>query len=342
MRAARVILALGGPLVLALAAGAALVERDESGLRRPDAAELDDLHGRWAALSESERDRYRARYAELASLQPEERARITERVRRLDELARMVFGSLDPRTQERLLALDAAKRRELLREMAVDEAGAMGQRILERMSADDRARLEQASEADRLRFLVEFRRRQDQRLEESIHGMAAEIGMSEEELARLETLLPDQRRARFLEIVKRRILHLVEQRGLPEGITAQRWEHASALEPREFYLAVLRLQVDPRTRLPLGKRPPAEETGWERVRRALRPEDDHEARLELAHLSVAERRTQVRARRRAELVEILREEGLFDEALARASAQPSDAAFLAEVRNRLRAGRGER
>jgi len=334
-----VILALGSTLALAIAAR---VERDENGLSRPDAAELEDLHDRWAALSEAERDRFRARYAELASLQPEERARITERVRRLDELARMVFGSLDPRTQERLLALDGPKRRELLREMAVDEARAMGQRILERMSADDRARLEQASEADRLRFLVEFRRRQDKRLEESIVDMAAEIGMSEEELARLANLLPEQRRARFLEIVKRRILRIVEQRGLPEGITSQRWGHASALEPREFYLAVLRLQSDPRTRLPLAKRPPAEDAGWERVRRALRPEDDHEARLELAHLSVAERRTQVRARRRAELVAILSEEGLFDETLLQASRELPDAAFLIEVRNRLRAARGDR
>lgn len=327
-------LVLGVVLAVAAAAAAAL-DRDR-GLPVPDARELSELQDRWQALNEQERDRYRARYAELQGLEESAREGLAERIRRLDELARLVFRSLDAGSQERLLSLDAPKRRELLREMAIDEARAMGQRVLESLPEGDRARLEAATEADRLRFFVDFRRRQDQRLEASMTRMAREVGMSDEELARFDGLPVDQRRARFLELIKRRTLRAVEQRGLPPTISGERWGHASALEPREFYMMLLRLQDQEDMRLPLGGVPRAEESPWTCVRRMVRGDVEPERRLALAELTGPERRAALRSARRERVTEYLRaNELLAGEELGRLEAAP-DAAFFSLLREHLR------
>lgn len=328
-------------LVLAVVAvaGAALAgaafDRDR-GLPVPDARELGELEERWESLSEQQRDRFRSRYAELQGLEESAREDLAERIRRLDELARLVFRSLDESSQQRMLQLEAPKRRELLREMAIDEARAMGQRVLESLSDEDRARLEAATEADRLRFFVEFRRRQDQRLEASMDRVARELGMGEEELARFDGLLPDQRRARFLDMVKRRTLRLVEQRGLPATISAERWGHASALEPREFYLMLLRLQDHADLRLPLGPGARAEPSPWARVRRLIRGDVEPETRLALAELSGTERRAALRRARRERTTEYLRANELLPAGDMAALEAASDAAFFGLVREHLR------
>lgn len=327
---------LGPALVIAVAAAA--LDRDR-GLPVPDARELGELQDRWQSLSEGERDRFRSRYAELQGLEDSALEHLAERIRRLDELARLVFRSLDAASQQRMLQLEPPKRRELLREMALDEARAMGQRVLESLSEEDRARLEAATEADRLRFFVDFRRRQEQRLEVSMDRMAREVGMSEEELVRLDELHPDQRRTRFLELVKRRTLRAVEQRGLPAAISAQRWGHAMELEPREFYLMLLRLQDHDDLRLPLGRSPRAEESPWARVRRMIRGDVEPEKRLALADLSGPERRAALRRSRRERTTEYLRAQDLLSaEEMAELEAS-SDAAFFGLVREHLRARR---
>ena len=104
---------------------------------------------------------------------------------------------------------------------------------------------------------------------------------------------------------------------------------------------ILRLQDNEDTRLPLGKkRRPA--SPWARVRHAMSPEADPEDRLPFAHLSSAERKAEVRTRKRARVVALLRELALLDEdGLARLDRM-SHQDFFPEVRRLSHESRVER
>lgn len=326
---------IAGALLLGTAAASAVLDRDR-GLPRPAPEELVELERRWNSMSELERDRFRSRFETLEGLDPESQKRVAVGIRRLDEMARLVFNSLDTRTRGRLLGLDAAKRLELLREMAVAEARDMGQRVLANLPPADRERLENATQAERLEFLIQFRRDQDARLEQTMDAMAEEVGMGASELASLRELRPDERRVRFLELVRRRVARIVEQRGLPDSIRPEYWRRALALGPREFYLVVQRLQRNESTRLPLGRRGRPGRSPWVAVRRALVADLDPETRIELADLPPGVRDGRVRGVRRAAALDVLLREDLMDEAELEELDRHGDAAFFEELRARIR------
>lgn len=304
--------------------------------RQEPAADLGELRRRWAGLTDEERTRMRQHLAELKKLSPEERRRTEERARRLDQMSRQLWRGIDPEVRARLEKLPAAKRRQILREMVVAEASAMGRRILSKLPADERKRLESASGEERVRILLDLRRQMNERIEGTFERIAPDMDFSPQEIERLRQLPSDLRREKFLEIVKRRTLRAVELHGLPAGVSPQRWRAAAELPPDEFYLALLRLRREhPSFGLGPGPGPERErrEAGalW-RLRQSLQLDLDPQQRLALSHLSRAERRAEMRRRQRRQALQAIRSEGLLPQAMIERLERSPDQQFFTVVR----------
>lgn len=300
----------------------------------PDRAEL---RRRWEGFPEEERVRLRERFAALSELDPEERARLTERTQRLNQLSRQLYNGLDDVERRRLDGLAAGKRRELLHEMVLAEARETSRRLWNKLSANDRERLEGAGEQERLEFFTEFRRRQSKRIDRSIEDLGPEFGFSPTEMERLRGLPTDRRRQRYLEMVKRRTLRTVENRGLPAEFPAQRWAAATQLAPEEFYLAILRLRrsfpelgIARRKGAPGTPGDPSTTAAQRRLVRSLQMDLDPAERLALSHLGRAERGAEMRRLKRERVLAVIRETQLLPPAaIERLQEQPDSRFFLA-------------
>ena len=338
-RAPRLLLA---PAIVVCAAAAAWGAFDrQRGLPVPGTAELLELQERWEGLGEEEREHYRRRYVELQDLDDKARDELGERVRRLDEMARLVFRSLESSSQQRILGLDAPKRRELLREMAIDEARAMGSRLLESLPEEQRNRIEGATPNDRLALLVQMRRDQEKLLDSSVRLLAEELEFSEADMSRIESLPLDMRRARFMGLIKRRTLSVVERRGLPEGISAAQWAQAAELDPKEFYLMLQRLRDRDGLEFDLRPNRTEEVSPWAKVRRMLRGDVEPELRVELADLNERERDELIRRTRRERTMALLRSDGLLAPAELESLEACPDSAFFTRLRAYIRDARNQ-
>ncbi len=244
-----------------------------------------ELRQRWEALSEKERARLRERFAELERLSPEERDRMQRRAKRLGEIARHLYRSLDEDERAKLDQLDPDKRREVLREMAAEHARKMGQRILALLPAEDRERLLRARPEDREIFFLEFRQRQLRRLDEIIRRQAKNY-LSDAERERLAGLSQAERRAKYLDFYKRHVRHWVAEHGLPDGVTPERWKALQEMPPIVFNLAWERIRE--RQGLPSAMRPEQATPGARRLFEAYWAGEERD-RIDLEQLDPQER-----------------------------------------------------
>lgn len=326
MRAVRELLVVCTAL---LVCAAAVAHRNAEAARATE-----ELRARWAAMPEATKERMRSRYAELEQLSAPEQQTLRRRASRMDELARRVYGTLEEDERERLDGLGADKRRELLREMAVAEAQSMGERILEMLPPEDRARLESASAEDRELFFLEFDKRQRRRMDEAIEEHGPDF-LHPTDLERLRRLGPDERRGKFLEIVQRRTVRWIETTGLPEGLSERRWQVLAAMQPAEFWHAWERARDRHGFEGPIrrNRRPHAAHL----IERALKV--DPEQHLLLAELPPDERQPLLQAEKRRRVVEAVRRNKLVDEEGLSHLEGCTDAEFFLEVRQMMEASR---
>lgn len=292
-------------VVLLVSAAAVVHSRSET----PVVTE--ELRARWNSLTEGERERLREHYAEFEQLSSAEKQRVHRRAKRLDELARQVYRSLEDDVRAELDGMGKDKRRELLREMAVERAGEMGRRILTLLPPADRTRLLAASEEDREMFFLEFEQRQAKRLDRVVREYGSEF-LSEAQVARLDELGPRERRAQFLELYKRRVARWVTNRGLPESISEQRWARLLEMPPSEFRQAWERVRerygVDAPTRRSRPSGP------MQRLIAAI--QGDESEHLALSELEPEERQATLRARQRERVLAVARDlhsQGVLDD-----------------------------
>lgn len=273
----------------------------------------------------------RERFAALKQLDPEERARLTERTHRLDELSRQLYMGMEEVQRRRLDGLETGKRRELLHEMVLAEARETSRRLWNKLSAEDRARLEGAGEEERLEFFVEFRRRQNKRIDRSMEELGPEFGFSPADLERLRGMSSDHRRQKFLEVVKRRTLRVVEIHGLPPELPAQRWTFVVQLPPEEFYLAILRIRRSfPELGIPRKNDTPETTEAHRRLVRSMQIDLDPAERLALSQLGREERGAEMRRLKRERALTVIRESQLLPPAaIERLQALPDGPFFLA-------------
>ena len=207
------------------------------------------------------------------------------------------------------------------------------------LPAPDRKRLLAATPEDREVFLLDFEKRQSRRLDEAI----AELGpqyLGEQELARLNRLGSKERREKFLEIFKGRVVRWVASHGLPGGLPERRWAAMARMEPHEFRLAWDRA----RKKYGIEGLSPRKPSGEPLIRLidAIQA-DQGQARLELSDLKPRERRAQLDKRQQARVLAVaasLNAEGqLGDADLASLVEAEGTERFHAHLR-RLVAGLG--
>ena len=250
---------------------------------------------------------------------------------RLDELARQVYGSLDDGARAELDGMGTEKRRELLREMAVQRAGEMGRRILELLPPGDRSRLLAATDEDREMFFLEFEGRQARRLDKVIREHGPQF-LSDAQLERLDDLGPQERRAQFLDLYKRRVERWITNRGRPEGLSERRWTAMQGMPPAEFRVAWERVCER------YGVEGPTRRRGATGPMRRLVDaiKGDASERLALSDLEPEERQATLRARQRERLLAVARDlhtQGELDDAQVAALMAADDTQLHARLRS---------
>ena len=306
-----------------------------------------DLRKRFESLSEEQKQALRQRLERLKKLPEQERQDLRAQASQLEDMSRRVYRNLADRNRERLDSLPADKRQDLLREMALAEARDMGQRILRKLPQEERERLEAAEPQERQRLLLELRHQMDRRIGQTIERMAPELGFSAEQVKGLNDLPSDERRGKFLQVVKRRCTQYVDRKGLPKGMQAERWGKVQQLPPDEFYLALLNLRREfPGLARAMKPKPGSDSEGstprtspeLQRLRRAMEAHLDPTERLELAEKGRVERERELKSRGRKRAMAALDKGGyVTGEDLKRLEILP-DEAFFTFVRRILDSG----
>ncbi|HIF41445.1 MAG TPA: DUF3106 domain-containing protein [Planctomycetes bacterium] len=331
-------------------ATAAWAGSDQDAVRNPDQGTTSskaDLRKRFESLSEEQKQALRQRLERLKKLPAQERQELRAQADQLEDMSRRVYRNLADRDRERLDSLSADKRQDLLREMALAEARDMGRRILRKLPQEERERLEAAEPQERQRLLLELRHQMDSRIGQTIERMAPELGFSAEQVKKLNNLPSDERRGKFLHMVKRRCTQYVDGKGLPEGLEAERWEEVKQLPPDEFYLALLNLRRKfPGLARAMNSKPGPDSEGsarrlspeMQRVRRAMEAHLDPTERLELAEKGRVERERELKSRGKKRAMAALAKGGyVMGEDLKRLEALP-DEVFFTLVRRFLDSG----
>jgi len=276
-----------------------------------------------------------------ASMSPEDHQRLRERWDRFQQM----------RPEERSAILDKARALE-----------AMQQRIEATLTTEQRQRWNALS-VERKRELMR----------EMFHGIGSRMKerLPPEIVERMRNANPEQRQQIYLEAKKSLVEGFVRERGLPAGVSAERWAELQALEPKAFLEATRehfrshmprggperrwegpergpeRGTERPRGERGDGKRPeftrdgagPRDEQEHERMHRLRdawhpRPGDI----LDFADLEPAERAERVRERVRERLLQALVAEGqLSAEEVDRLKALPREQ-FEQELRKRTPGG----
>ncbi len=334
-------------LVVGVSLGSDAGNSRVQGPDRAPAVSRAELRQRFDSLTPDQKQALRDRLEELKQLPAQQRQQLRAQADRFEAMGRRVYQSMPARDRERLDGLPARKRQELLHEMALAEVQDMSHRILRKLPKQERERIEAANPSERRQLLADLRGQMDRRIAESIKTMAPELGFSPKELGQLNDLPPDERRTKFLLVVKRRCSGYVQREGLPKGVASDQWERIRSLPPDEFYLALLNLRREfpDLARVaranPIGTERSASSTqdrGLRRVRRALETHLDASERLGLAGSNRAERQHELRRRRRQRAMTALGRSGFLTEELTERLRSIPDDAFFSQVRRFLDSG----
>lgn len=308
-----------------------------AGLERLSPQELEGARRRWEALDPESREQLAERFQRFRAMDESARRELHERAQNLERIERHLCRRLTPDEQERLDRLAPAQRAEVLRELVRGELESQGQRLVSHLPVELRERLERADGEGRLRYFQQFKAHVHERMSaDAVRSLGHELGLPREEVRALLELPGPARVEAALELGKRLGRRQVEHRGLPHGLTLERWREIEALPPAEFHEAFTRHCGGLR-----GPEPRREGSGSldRQLRDALRP--TRWQILEHADLSREERFRAIRAEQRLVVTEVLRRSGQLDESqMAVLDAMP-DGAFYTQLR-RLTRERGPR
>jgi len=307
--------------------------QEESSASDLSPEERERLQARWDRLSAEEKRSYREQYERYLAMSASDREALGRRAERIRALEKRIELDLDPEKRRWLDAQPAARRTQILREMAAHEARDIDQRLLEKFPPRLRARYEAAqSQVERDRILQEFRKHKSRLIDDAIAILGPRIGVDAEKLAELEELPSEARHRKFLEFAQAISTEEIGRHDLPPGLSPERWERMKALPPVEFFetLLYLRRQLPELDRRPgdpplddaqheaslaaplpvLGE---AQRAAFQRFWEALHPSTDELAGLfqGLETLSPGERRAEILRLRRERLLDSLRRERLF-------------------------------
>lgn len=226
-------------LLLAAVLAAPLSAQEGSG----QSADADALRKRWETLDPESREALRGRYERLRSMSPEERERALTLAKRLRAESDEMLRSLEPAEREAIEALEPAERGRVVRALVADRARVMAARLRLHMTDEERARIKDASSAERAAILGAVRARVMGELPRKARRMGETLGLSPKELERFSSADPKERRAGMISLARRRAAQHVRTQGLPDSVTEADWERISKLPDGAFVRAVQRLRA---------------------------------------------------------------------------------------------------
>lgn len=310
---------------------------------------------RWAALPAERKEQLRARWRQVRSLPPEERARLRRVASRLLSLERGLPEELGAEERERLKGLDPAERREVVRDLVLSRAASEARSALRRLPPEVATRLDELSPEQRRQELTRARESRLGRLLDAMVDQPGRFRLDPELVEPLRGLDLEARKQSLLVLLRERVLERVDEVGGDPDLSRERLE---AMEPEAFARGLLRrLDGDPRVRgLLLGQE--GDRPRPERERGERRDGTDRDGRPNVRRLHAAleiqpddllppegasnqDRRRHALGRQRARVLRVLEEDGLVSaEELERLRAAPDQE--VVQIASRLAAGRRQR
>ena len=201
---------------------------------------------RWAALPAERKEQLRARWRQVRSLPPEERARLRRVASRLLSLERGLPEELGAEERERLKGLDPAERREVVRDLVLSRAASEARSALRRLPPEVATRLDELSPEQRRQELTRARESRLGRLLDAMVDQPGRFGLDPELVEPLRGLDLEARKQSLLVLLRERVLERVDELGGDPDLSRERLE---AMEPEAFARGLLRrLDGDPRVR----------------------------------------------------------------------------------------------
>jgi len=162
---------------------------------------LDEARTRWEQLSPAEQARLRDRFDRLRAMPAHDRASLEDRAKLLAEAMRRAEERLPPEARARVDELDPARRRALLRDLALIDGKDRMARIHGALPDAWREKLEQAPADQRPRMLLEYESKMRERGREMIvELLKRKYGLDAAEIARLDALPQSERMAEIAKL----------------------------------------------------------------------------------------------------------------------------------------------
>ena len=198
----------------------------------------DERRQRWEQMSEQERTVLRERFEKLRRMTSEQQEELRERARNFRCLERGLRHAPPEPLRKKLAELTPQEQEgEVRRYMTREYSPRCGRRIREKLSPELLAELEKLPSEERALGLKRYYQERGRP-----HGswmlekLARKLELSEEEVKRLSQLPRETREEAMLRLHRRLFERFVEEKGLPDSVSAEAWARLRALSDREFFL----------------------------------------------------------------------------------------------------------
>jgi len=204
-----------GNLLSGLVAGVILVAASTPTAQRRD---IDQQRQRWEQKTDAEREVLKQRFRELQELSPEDRRRLMERARRIEGIQKSLRATAPEALKKEIDALDPDRRERRWREHTFQRSRELGRHLRESMPAEFRRKLEAAPPEERQQLFEHFMRNSEELSRRAIHGMGRGLGLSRDEIRRLESLPLEERFRAVMKLRRQMLVKRIERYGLPPGL----------------------------------------------------------------------------------------------------------------------------
>ncbi len=194
---------------------------------------LQEARERWERLDPADRERLRERFERYRQLGDEQRASLERRARFLRETQGRVEERLSAQERERLEQLPPDRRRQVLRDLVLHECRERGDRLHGALPKEWRERMEQVPPSERPRVLAEMQHKMRERSSRgAVEWLGRRLDLEPEEIQRLQGLPEDQRMQAVLDLHRRVERLEAERRSIPPERAEALRAVAEALRPR--------------------------------------------------------------------------------------------------------------
>jgi len=215
---------------------------------------LEEQRAVWEQLEPQMRATALARFGELKSMTPAERAAFDRRATALAQVRGQVERGLSPDDRQALEALLPPERSRVVRDHVREELGMRGSLVRGLLPARVRKELESARGPRLHSFLAGHRERQCERVGRDV---ARALGRPEE-LERLKSMPPDQRAQETLALMAELAASSLEAEadGRPQGLAEEEWGMLKSLPPDDFLRELDLHGLRPKRHMPWRHTPP--------------------------------------------------------------------------------------